>query len=198
MPTRIHDMVIPDSLPRRGNFLTRAIGRLMLRLGGWHLTGEFPDTPKFVVAGAPHTSNWDGVWAIAVFLATGLDFHWMAKKELFANPLGGFFRWLGGVPVDRQSPQGIVDQIVDEFRRRDAFLLVITPEGTRKRVERWKTGFYRIAQAADVPIVLGFADYPKRVLGVGPTIKPGGDMERDIAAMQAFYATITGRHPERA
>ncbi len=198
MPTRIDDMVIPDSLPRRGNRLTRAVGRLLLRLGGWRLTGEFPDAPKFVVAAAPHTSNWDGLWAIALFLATGVDFHWMAKKELFALPLlGRLFRWLGGVPVDRQAPRGLVEQVVDQFREREAFLLVITPEGTRRRVERWKTGFYRIAHAAQVPIVLGFVDYPRRLLGIGPTFVPTGEMDREIAAMRAFFAQMTGRHPER-
>src|SRR5690606_509616 len=124
----------------------------------------------------------------------GLDFHWMAKKEAFVPPFGSILRWLGGIPVDRDAPRGLVQQVIDQFKARDQFVLVITPEGTRKKVARWKSGFYRIAVAADVPIVLGYADYPKRIIGFGPAIYPSGNLEADMEKILAFYAMITPRH----
>jgi len=170
----------------------------MLRLGRWRYQVEFPDTPKIIIAGAPHTSNWDAIWAIAFILATGLDIHFLAKSEAFPAWAGWLLRAVGGIPVDRRSPGGLVDRTVAEFQRRDKFVLVVAPEGTRKRVERWKSGFYRIATAAQVPIVLGYLDYPKRIVGIGPTFQTTGDMEADIAAMRAYLeANVTPRHPER-
>lgn len=174
------------------------MGRLLFKIGGWQIEGRLPDVPKLVVAGGPHTSSWDAILAIAFLLATGLDFRWMAKKEAFAHPLGGFMRWLGGVPVDRQAPKDLVQQMIDEMNRNEKFVLVITPEGTRKKVERWKTGFYRIALGAGVPIAIAYADFPRRVIGIGPVIQPSGDVDGQIAEMRAFLRTITPRHPERA
>lgn len=198
MTTAEQNFIFPDSLPRRGNAIGRWLGQTILRLGGWRYQVEFPDTPKFLVAGAPHTSNWDAVWAIAFILATGLEIHFMAKAEAFPSWAGWFLRSVGGIPVNRQSPEGLVEQMVNEFRSREKFVLVVAPEGTRKKVERWKSGFYRIAQAAQVPIVLGYLDYPKRILGIGPTFQTTGDMEADIAAMRTYLEThITPRHPDR-
>ena len=197
MNTR-QNFIFPDSLPRRGNALSRWLGRTMLRLGRWRYQVEFPDTPKIIIAGAPHTSNWDAIWAIAFILATGLDIHFLAKSEAFPAWAGWLLRAVGGIPVDRRSPGGLVDRTVAEFQRRDKFVLVVAPEGTRKRVERWKSGFYRIATAAQAPIVLGYLDYPKRIVGIGPTFQTTGDMEADIAAMRAYLeANVTPRHPER-
>lgn len=207
------DTFLPSSLPRRGNGLTRFLGRLLLKLlgrvsvkhagmlktkGGWHIEGYLPNIPKLVVVGAPHTSQWDGVLAIAIFLASGLDCRWMAKKEAFQHPLGGVMRWLGGIPVDREAPQDLVQQMIDEMNRHEKCVLVITPEGTRKKVERWKTGFYRIALATGTPIALGYLDYARQVVGIGLVFEPTGQMEGQIEEMQAFFRTITPRHPERA
>lgn len=198
MNTAEQDFIFPDSLPRRGNGLTRWAGRTILRLGGWRYQVEFPDTPKFVVAGGPHTSNWDAIWAIAFILATGLELHFMAKAEAFPSWAGWFVRAVGGIAVNRENPEGLVGQMVAEFRNRDKFVLIVAPEGTRKKVERWKSGFYRIAQAADVPIVLGYLDYPKRIVGIGPTFQTTGDMAADIAAMRLYLEThSTPRHPSR-
>ena len=122
----------------------------------------------------------------------------MVKKEVLDNPFGGLLRWLGGVAVDRKSPQDVVGQIVERFEKRAKFVVVIAPEGTRKRVERWKTGFYRIALAAKVPMVLVYADYARREVGIGPVMQPSGDLEKDMAEIRAFFSTITPRHPDRA
>jgi 1-acyl-sn-glycerol-3-phosphate acyltransferase len=186
-----------NAIPRRGSWFSRNFAALILKLAGWRPQGQWPDLPKFLIVGAPHTSNWDGLLAVLYLLASGLDIHWMAKREVFDNPFRGILRWLGGIPVDRQAPQGIVEQIVERFNALEKFVVVITPEGTRKRVEKWKTGFYRIALGANVPIVLAYADYAKRVIGIGPTIIPSGDLEADLARIQSFFKTITPRHPER-
>jgi 1-acyl-sn-glycerol-3-phosphate acyltransferase len=196
--TQQQDFIFPESLPRRGNGIVRWLGKTFLRLSGWRYQVEFPDTPKFIIAGAPHTSNWDAVWAIAFILATGLEIHFMAKAEAFPGWAGWFVRAVGGVAVNRENPGGLVGQMVAEFQNREKFVLVVAPEGTRKKVERWKSGFYRIAQAADVPIVLAYLDYPKRIVGVGPTFQTTGDMEADMAAMRTYLEThITPRHPSR-
>ncbi|MFZ1754946.1 MAG: lysophospholipid acyltransferase family protein [Caldilineaceae bacterium] len=192
------NFVFPDTLPRRGNAFTRWLGQTFLRLCGWGYQVEFPHTGKFVIAGAPHTSNWDAVWAIAFIVATGLEIHFMAKAEAFPAWASWLLRSVGGIPVNRQSPENLVEQMVSEFRSRDKFVLVVAPEGTRKKVERWKSGFYRIATAANVPIVLAYLDYPKRIVGIGPTFEITGAMDDDIAAMRAYLEThITPRHPDR-
>lgn len=192
------DFIFPDTLPRRGNVIGRWLGRAFLWLTGWRYQVAFPDTAKFIIAGAPHTSNWDAVWAIAFILATDLDIHFMIKAEAFPAWAGWFLRAVGGIPINRQSPEGVVDQMVAEFRNREKFVLVVAPEGTRKKVERWKSGFYRIAQAAEVPIVLAYLDYPKRIVGFGPVFPTTGDMEADMAAMRTYLENhVTPRHPSR-
>ncbi|MBX3001074.1 MAG: lysophospholipid acyltransferase family protein [Caldilineaceae bacterium] len=187
-----------DAIPRRGNWFSRTVGSGLLWLAGWKPAGQLPNLSKFIVVAAPHTSNWDGVLAVLVLWAAGLNIHWMVKREVLDNPFSGILRWLGAIPVDRQSPVGLVDQIVERFTSREKFIVVITPEGTRKRVEKWKTGFYRIAMGANVPIVLAYADYPKRTVGIGPTLIPTGNLDADLARMMDFFKTVTPRHPDRA
>lgn len=186
-----------DVVPRRGNWFSRNFAALILRLAGWRPVGQWPDCPKFLIVGAPHTSNWDGILAVLYLLACGIEIHWMAKQEVFDNPVRGVLRWLGGIPVDRRVPQGVVAQIIERFNSLEKFIVVIAPEGTRRRVEKWKTGFYRIALGANVPMVLAYLDYAQRTIGIGPTILPSGDLEGDLAQIRAFFKTITPRHPER-
>lgn len=184
--------------PRRGNWFTRWGGRTVLRLLGWRVVGWRPDLPKFVAIGAPHTSNWDGVIAFALLHALGLRVHVMAKDSLFRPPLGPLMRWLGAIAIDRSAPNGVVGQMVTEFASVDRMAVVLAPEGTRRKVEKWRSGFYRIAHAAGVPIILGYVNYPARVVGLSEPFWPTGDYEADLATIQAFYAEhAEGRHPER-
>jgi 1-acyl-sn-glycerol-3-phosphate acyltransferase len=192
------DMVLSPSLPRRGNWLTRTLGRLVLRLLGWRIEGQLPDVPKLVIIGAPHTSHWDAVLAIGFFLATGLDCRWMIKREACDHPLRGLMLWMGALPVNRQAPGSLVQDVIDEMNRHERFALVIAPEGTRHKVERWKTGFYRIALAAGTPITLAYLDFGLRVVGIGPTFQPTGEQEAQIEEMQAFFRAITACNPDRA
>lgn len=184
---------LPPSLPRvRHNRLTRWLGRSILRLGGWRMEGTFPDVPKAVLIGAPHSSNWDGVWAFACKMALGLDVRILGKDSLFRVPvLGHVLRKLGVMAVDRSAPQGVVEQAAAMIRDSDRFWYGLAPEGTRKQVERWKSGFWKIAKAADVPVVPAYFHYGRKVLGIGPMFILGEDMDADIDRIHAWYASVS-------
>ena len=188
----------PDQLPPRMPHLRdgkhRRLCRLALRVAGWGLGGEFPDTGKLVLIVAPHSSWWDGFWGLLVKVAIGANVRFMAKRELFAPPLGGLLRALGGMPIDRSAAAGVVEQMVAQFTRRDALWLGIAPEGTRKVVPRWKTGFWHIARGAGVPILPVAFDYPTRTIVIGTPLDTSADMDADIARLRAFYAPFKGRH----
>lgn len=189
-------MNIPEPghrLPRRGGALRAATGRALLRLTGWSIDPEIPDLPKFVVIAAPHSSNWDFIVGIGLVFALRLDIHFIGKAELFRGPLGPLMRWLGGLPVDRSQPQGVVEQTIALFAAHEKLIVAVAPEGTRKPVTRWKSGFYRIALGAGVPIVPGYFDNRRRVVGLGPPFLPTGDAEADIATLRGFYASIPRR-----
>lgn len=189
-------MEIPEPgphVPRRGGSIRAAIGRGILRVLRWQVGGAIPDLPKAVIIAAPHSSDRDFYVGIGLVFAMRLDAHFIGKVELFRGPLGPLMRWLGGLPVDRKQPEGIVEQTVAMFAERESLLLAVAPEGTRKPVDRWKSGFYRIALGAGVPIVPGYFDNRRRLVGFGPPFQPTGDMTQDIAALRAFYAPIPRR-----
>ena len=173
----------------------RGLSEFYLRLYRWHVMGQLPDIPKFVIVGAPHTSNWDFVMFLALAFVLKGDLRYMGKKELFYPPYGWFFRWCGGVPVDRSKPHGLVEQTVQAIQESDRFQLVITPEGTRKKVGKWKQGFYHIAKQADIPVVTGFVDSRTKTCGIGPTFTLTDDMETDIKSMQSFFKDKVGINP---
>ena len=156
-----------------------------------------PDIPKFVLAGAPHTSNWDFVMFLALAFYLRADVRFMGKAELFRGPFGGFFRWCGGYPVDRAKSQGLVEQMAQAIQESERFILVVTPEGTRHKVNEWKTGFYHIAKKAGVPIAVGFVDSRTKTCGIGPTFQLTDDMEADIKTIQSFFAGKVGIRPNR-
>jgi 1-acyl-sn-glycerol-3-phosphate acyltransferase len=177
--------------------LFRGLSRLLLGLAGWRVIGPLPDFPKFIVLGAPHTSNWDFVLMLAMGFSLRAKFRYMGKAELFRPPLGRFFRWCGGIPVERNKSVGLVDQMADVIQRSDNFILTIAPEGTRDKVNEWKTGFYHIAKKADIPIVLGFVNGGNKTVGLGPAYSLTDDMQADMKAIQGFYAKMVGIHPHR-
>jgi 1-acyl-sn-glycerol-3-phosphate acyltransferase len=182
-------------LPRRGNGFSRALGRTVLRLFGWRIEGHLPNVSKCVAIAAPHTSNWDFLFGVSAMFALGLRIDWIGKHTLFRRPFGSFMRFLGGTPITRVESEGIVAQVVEAMKGRERYILGLAPEGTRKRVERWKTGFYHVARQAGVPILLTYFDYDHKTVGLGPTFEPTGDIDRDMAEIQAFYRGRTGRHP---
>ena len=185
----------------RPNGLARLVKWLLLafyRRGGWTAVGTIPEPRRFVLIAAPHTSNWDFLYFLGLTEDIGIRPHFMAKKSLFRWPLGGFMRAMGGVEIDRSKSSNIVDAMVAEFARRAEFILTIAPEGTRGTTRKWKTGFYQIAMAAKVPLVVGMMDYGRRTGGLGPTIWPTGDYRADMAKVLAVYQDCIPRHPERA
>jgi 1-acyl-sn-glycerol-3-phosphate acyltransferase len=177
------------------NKFLKLLGMNYLSLFGWKAIGEVPKIPKFVIILAPHTSNWDLIFILAVMYALGVKPFWFGKKEIFWWPVGSFFRWLGGIPVDRGMRKNMVQHTVDVIQTQERFILGISPEGTRSNTKYWKTGFYHIAHKSQIPIVFGFLDYKHKVGGFGPTLIPTGDIEDDMRVIRQFYSGITGKHP---
>lgn len=176
--------------------MRRWVARVALKAVGWTPKGSLPESKKFVIVAAPHTSNWD--LPLLVFMAWqfGLHVHWLGKHTLFPWPIGWFMRLMGGISVDRRARHNVVQQVVDVFDKAETLVLAVPPEGTRGRAEYWKSGFYHIAAGARIPLVLGFLDYGKKEGGFGPSLIPGGDQEADLQVMRDFYRDIKGKHPE--
>ncbi|WP_299328812.1 lysophospholipid acyltransferase family protein [Parasphingopyxis sp.] len=184
-----------DDPPRMGLLarFVRAILLFIYRRHEFTAVGTPPAERRFVIIAVPHTSNWDFPNYIGLTHELGLNTHFMAKASLFKWPIGKFMRQVGGVPVERSANRDMVQQMVDEFARREEFVLTVAPEGTRQKVAGWRTGFYRIAHGAGVPIVCGFMDYKTRRAGVGPVIVPTGDYEADMAPAFEFYRDMLGK-----
>ncbi len=162
---------------------------------GWTPTGVVPDLDKAVFVAAPHTSNWDGFWLIVYKIAMNVKIRFLAKQTLFWWPLGPLLRWFGAMPIDRNYASSTVQQLIDAFANERHLFLALAPEGTRKRLPYWKTGFYQIAKEARVPIVLAYIDYSEKKLGIGITLHVSGDVEKDLAVIRDFYEPCIPRHP---
>ncbi|NMR19974.1 1-acyl-sn-glycerol-3-phosphate acyltransferase [Cellulomonas fimi] len=176
----------------------RALARAYWSVSRWSPRSEpLPDEGVGILIGAPHTSNWDFVLMLAVTWHAGVSAKFLGKHTLFAGPLGPLFRALGGIPVDRQEPRGVVDDVVGRVRANERFFLVITPEGTRRKAAVWKSGFYRIAREAGLPVTLGYVDRTTMTAGLGPTLRLTGDVAADMTRIRAFYADKSGVRPER-
>lgn len=167
-----------------------------LKVTGWKLEGQPPKENKYVLIAVPHTSNWDFPITLAMAYIFGFEIFWMGKDSLFKGAMGPIMKWLGGIPIDRTSANNVVQQTIDAFNANDQLVITIPPEGTRSKVDKWKTGFYYIAIGAKVPIGMGFLDHDRKTGGFGPTFYPTGDCEKDTAEMQKFYANITGRYTD--
>lgn len=206
-PCRLGRRRVYNAMTMAASTLTREpwlqkFARWLLRLIGWRVEGALPHhLDKFVIIVAPHTSNWDFVIGLICAYALGLLFYWpygiMAKSTAFRGPMGPVMRALGCIPVNRSSPQNIVEQMVLVFQQRERLMLAIAPEGTRKKTEYWKSGFYRIALGAQVPVVMATLDFGQRVGRIGPAFRPSGDLLADTALLRNFYANVTGHHPEK-
>ncbi len=187
---------LPSRVPSRGNAFSHALAIATMRLSGWRIEGSFPDIPKFVLIVAPHTSNWDFLVGLQAMFALRLRLSYLAKHTLFWFPLGAFMRWFGGVPVDRSVHADRVRDAVEEFKRRDKLILVVTPEGTRKRVPRWKRGFYHVATGAGVPIVPVSFDYSKKLITIEQPFFPSGDIDGDMMELRGLYRPEMAKSPE--
>jgi len=165
---------------------------------GWHVDGNLPDLQKYILIGAPHTSNWDFVLFLGIIFHLRANAKFMGKAELFRNPLvGWFFYWCGGIPVDRKKSQGLVEQMVDACARSDKFILTIAPEGTRHFVTEWKMGFYHIAKSAGIPVVMAIVDGAKKTLCIGQIFHPTENMDADIKTIKRFFTGMVGINPRK-
>ena len=164
-----------------------------MRLFGWTIEGRIPDVAKGVLIVAPHSSNWDFFLGVATMFSLGLRVVFLGKHTLFAWPLGPVMRWLGGFPVDRRSATGVVDETVRLFASKEKMILALAPEGTRRAVEKWKTGFYRVATAAQVPVVPVVLDWGRKTVEFGDRFDTTGDIDRDLAALGEVFSEAEGR-----
>jgi 1-acyl-sn-glycerol-3-phosphate acyltransferase len=184
---------LPPNAPRtRHSPFARWIGRTVLRLGGWRMEGAFPDLPKVVLIGAPHSSNWDGIWGFAVLMALGLDLKVLGKDTLLKAPVvGPILKRLGVIPVDRKAAQGVVEQAARMIQSADRFWYGLAPEGTRRVVEKWKPGFWRIAKAAGVPVVPAYFHYGRKVIGIGTPFQLTESYDADVTRIRDWYRTVS-------
>ena len=178
------------------NTLLRTFSIGFLKLNGWKIEGSLPsEYSKFVLIAAPHTSNWDLPYTLMVAFALRLNIYWMGKRQLFRWPFGGLMRWLGGVEVNREQSSNLVTAAAQALvAAKGPVQLIVPPEGTRSKTRYWKTGFYWIAHTAQVPIVLSYMDYKRKLSGLGPVFTPTGDIEADMVKIKAFYAQFKGKN----
>lgn len=176
--------------------MKKCISKALLKMMGWQAGQIGENVPKCVICVAPHTSNWDFILGKLFYLSLGREANFLIKKEWFFFPFNLFFNWIGGVPVNRSKKTSVTEQMVEEFNKREHFHLAVTPEGTRKRVEEWKKGFYFIALNAKVPIVLAYFDYKKREIGIKEVFHPTGDIDNDIKTIRGYYNDVEARNPK--
>ncbi len=176
--------------------MKRLLGRALLRSLGWKADPNLPDIDKAVVIAAPHTTNWDGPIMIAIGWVLGIRLHWIGKHTLFKPPFGAVMKAFGGVPIDRRAPQGLVGQLREAFEKADRLWISVPPEGTRSRVDFWKSGFYAIAMEAEVPVLLGYLDYKGKIGGLGPAVHLTGNPRADMDRIREFYKDKFGKYPE--
>ena len=185
---------LPPLVPKRQRPHAQRLAAWILERAGWKLTGEFPDVSRLVVIGAPHSSWWDGVWGMLAVVAIGVDITILGKRELFFWPLSTLLRWVGVVPVDRFATHGIVGDMTQRFAQNRPLWLAIAPEGTRKRMTKWRTGFWHVARAANVPILPMAFHYPDKIIYGGPLFETSADVDADIARLREIYAPFQGKH----
>ncbi|TBR36564.1 acyltransferase [Dyella terrae] len=184
----------PPSAPKLNSRFWPWLARVLLRMSGWRLVGTLPDVPKLILIGAPHSSYWDGLWGLLMKIGLGVDINIMIKKEVLDGPLGLILRPIGMIPINRKAALNVVDQMVERFNAKDRLWLGITPEGTRKKVTHWKSGFLRIAHDANVPIQTLFLDYPTKTFTLGPVVTTTDDHEADMARIRALFKPYRGKH----
>jgi 1-acyl-sn-glycerol-3-phosphate acyltransferase len=183
--------------PKGGNRFSGWLGDTLLKVSGWKIEGKLPQEPKFVIAVAPHTSNWDFFLGVAVLFSLRIKIRFLGKHSIFVPVVKQLLEFIGGMPVDRRSKHGVVAQVVEEFDANEKMILAVAPEGTRSQVFPWKTGFLAIAHKADVPVVLiGFDFVDKKVL-IGPNFKSSGDFQQDMTTVYGYYKNVPAKYPDK-
>ncbi len=187
----------PEHLRTNRSALTRWFGRTFYRASGWNLEGKIADSQRVMVVAAPHTSNWDFVFGICVILGINARVRWLGKHTIFKFGVAWFFRWLGGIPVNRAKPDAVMGYVDEAVEKDNGLILAVAPEGTRKKAKKWKSGFLRIAKKNNCVIQLGALDFANRRIVLGEVFEPTGDNEADIAAIIGYYQQFKGRYPDQ-
>lgn len=187
-------VLVPASYVRRHAPVANFIGRTLMRLSGWRIEGSLPDVPKVIIAVAPHTSNWDFVVGVMALFVLDVKLSFLGKHTLFKGLFGKWMRSIGGIPVDRSQPNGVVGETVAAFERAEKLVLAVAPEGTRQLDRGFKTGFLHMAYGAKVPVLLAYFDFSRKVIGFGPLFRPSGDAEKDLKEILAYYQPIRGKY----
>ena len=188
---------IPEQMPRTNNHFVCRIGQYYLKLTGWKVSGELPESSKMIMAVAPHTSNWDFCVGIMVKSALRLKLNFLGKHSLFIGPFGKWLKYVGGIPIDRSAAHGVVGQLVTQFQQRESLVLAIAPEGTRSKVKQWKTGFLHIAKQAQVPLVLVQIDYSTKHVIFYPKRMVTGDIEQELVSVQSVFDKKCAKYPSK-
>ncbi len=185
---------VPPQMPKLPPSLMGRLCRWLMRRSGWRIAGAFPDLPKVVMIAAPHSSNWDAIWGILFKISLRIDIHFVGKREAFFWPLGAILRSVGGIPIDRGGAHNVVQQMRMQFAAKDKFWLGMAPEGTRKKVTKWKSGFWYVARAANVPVLPIYFHYPEKTIGLLPPIYMTDDLAADMAKIRALYVPYQGKN----
>jgi len=183
-----------EKMPRRDTMALSGLAGFFLKLSGWKLVGDMPNESKLIICVAPHTTNWDFVHAASFILRYGIKVCIMMKKEAFFWPVDKLWRWLGFVPTDRKAGRSALSDAIDLMRDSDECWLVVTPEGTRSKVKRWKSGFLRISHSANVPIVMLALDYPSKTMTFGPLVYPEGEIDTQLAEIVEYFSDYRGKY----
>ena len=178
-------------------FILHLIGKFLLCLSGWKIEGTLPNVKRIVVVSAPHTSNWDFIFGMIIVLGIDIKVKFLAKESIFVPVFKILLNNLGGIPVNRNNPELLVQKIADYSKNNEGVLIAVTPEGTRKKVTKWKTGFLRIAKISDSIILPLGIDYPSKTFTLEKVFNPTGENEKDIIALKLILKNYIGRHPSR-
>ena len=189
---RISESQIPERLRGKRSILLRKIARFGINISGWTIKGMVPDEERIVIIAAPHTSNWDFVLAMLAIFGLNIKLRWLGKHSIFKPGFKIFFKWLGGIPVYRDNPSNLIDNVVKIVKKEKSIVIAMTPEGTRKKVKRWKTGFLRIAKQTHSKILLISIDAPTKSIEIGKIFNPTGNSEDDLAFIQKYYSSFRG------
>ena len=195
---RISESQIPERLRGKRSILLRKIARFGINISGWTIKGIVPDEERIVIIAAPHTSNWDFVLAMLAIFGLNIKLRWLGKHSIFKPGFKNFFKWLGGIPVYRDNPSNLIDNVVKIVKREKSIVIAMTPEGTRKKVKRWKTGFLRIAKQTHSKILLISIDAPTKSIEIGKVFNPTGNSEDDLAFIQKYYSSFRGINHQKS
>ena len=195
---RISESQIPERLRGKRSILLRKIARFGINISGWTIKGIVPDEERIVIIAAPHTSNWDFVLAMLAIFGLNIKLRWLGKHSIFKPGFKNFFKWLGGIPVYRDNPSNLIDNVVKIVKREKSIVIAMTPEGTRKKVKRWKTGFLRIAKQTQSKILLISIDAPTKSIEIGKIFNPTGNSEDDLAFIQKYYSSFRGINHQKS